>query len=234
MTLEAWLNWFYLVHHVIESSNWSLVLFSSQCQVKTMKSKYYNIQVSYSSCEDLLEIFDGLQIYLSWISFLDENHFCKLRNELHVIDFSKMIWKLVHMTFGSYVHTLLQFSDFSKLLWAIYEFPWFFLIYFWFLILTHSYESLDGLHASFEIFGILFEQWSQFKVEIVKVGKILDCLKFGSADGPRVRGGWSAIHDVFHQRLWSAENCSADSPPMDRGRSARCTGKLRLHRWCVH
>ena len=23
MTLEAWLNWFYLVHHVIESSNWS-------------------------------------------------------------------------------------------------------------------------------------------------------------------------------------------------------------------
>ena len=34
MTLEAWLNWFYLVHHVIESSNWSLVLFSSNVKSK--------------------------------------------------------------------------------------------------------------------------------------------------------------------------------------------------------
>ena len=68
----------------------------------------------------------------------------------------------------------------------------------------------------------------------MKVGKILGYMKFSIADGPRVRGGRSAIHEVFHQRLWSSENCSADSPPMDRGRSARCTGKLRLHRWCVH
>ena len=158
----------------------------------------------------------------------------QIENELNVIYFSNVAWKLVHVAFGSYVHSLLQISDFSKLLWAIYEFPWFYLIYFWFLILTHSYESLDGVHASFEIFGILFEQWSKFKVEIVKVGKILGYMKFGSADGPRVRGGRSAIHEVFHQRLWSAENCSADSPPMDRGRSARCTGKLRLHRWYAH
>ena len=64
-----WMIWSTSHHHVIESSNWSLVLFSSQCQVKTMKSKYYNIQVSFSSCDDLLEIFDGLQIYLSWILF---------------------------------------------------------------------------------------------------------------------------------------------------------------------
>ena len=162
------------------------------------------------------------------------NLFANWKNELNVIYFSNVAWKLVHMTFGSYVHSLLQIFYFPKLLWAIYEFPWFYLIYFWFLVLTHSYESLDGVHASFDIFGILFEQWSQFKVEIVKVGKILGCLKFGSADGPRVRGGRSAIHEVFHQRLWSAENYSADSPSMDRGRSARCTGKLRLHRWCVH
>jgi len=163
-----------------------------------------------------------------------KNLFCKLKNELNVIYFSNVAWKLVLMTFGSFVHSLVQKSEFLRHLWAVYEFSWFYSIYFWFLVLTHSYESLDGVHASFEIFGILFEQWSQFKVEIEKVGKILDCLKFGSANGPRVRGGRSAIHGVFHQRLWSAENCSADSPPKDRGWSARCTDKLRLHRWCVH
>jgi len=72
------------------------------------------------------------------------------------------------------------------------------------------------------------------KLKLWKLANFWDCLKFGSADGPRVRGGRSALHEVFHQRLWSAENYSADSPPMNRGRSARCTGKLRLHRWCVH
>jgi len=75
------------------------------------------------------------------------------------------------MTFGSFVHSLLQISEFSKHLWGIYEFPWFYSNYFWILILTHSYESLDGVHASFEIFGILYEQWSQFKVKIVKFEK---------------------------------------------------------------
>ena len=139
-------------------------------------------------------------------------------------------------TYGIWFLCALFASNFCflKHLWAIYEFPWFYLFYFWFLVITHSYESLDGIHASFEIFGILFKQWSQFKVEIVKVGKILGCLKFGSADGPRVRGGRSDIHEVFHQRLWSVENCSADSPPMYRRRSARCTGKFWLHQWCVH
>ena len=94
--------------------------------------------------------------------------------------------------------------------------------------------SYHSFHVVFVLFGNIYEQLFKFKVEIVKVGKILGCLKFGSADGPRVRGGRSAIHEVFHQRLWSAENYSADSPPMNRGRSARCIGKLRLHRWCVH
>ena len=165
---------------------------------------------------------------------LDESRFCKLRNELNIIDFSNVARKLAHVAYGSFMHSLFLFFEFLEHFWAIYEFSWFNLIYFWFIVLTHSYEPLDGVHASFEIFGILFEQWSQFIVEIVKVGKILGCLKFGRADGPRVRGGRSAIHDVFHQRLWSAENWSADSPPMDRGRSARCTGKLRIHRWVVY
>ena len=126
------------------------------------------------------------------------------------------------------------FLIFLKQFWAIYEFLWFYSFYFWILVVTCSYESLEGFHARFEIFRFLYEQWYQFKVEIVKVGKILGCLNFGSADGPRVRGGQSAIHVVFHQRLGSAENYSADSTPLYRGRSARCTGKLRLHRWCVH
>ena len=63
MTLEAWLNWFYLVHHVIESSNWSLVLFWFQCQVKTMKSKVLSTyKCNYHVVGDSLKIFDGLQI----------------------------------------------------------------------------------------------------------------------------------------------------------------------------
>ena len=36
----------------------------------------------------------------------------QVENELHVIDFSNMTWKLVHMAFGSYVHSLLQISVF--------------------------------------------------------------------------------------------------------------------------
>ena len=194
----------------------------------------FNIQVQLSCCGWfigniwwLANLFK-LNLVFGWKSF------CKLRNELLVIDFSNMTWKLILMAFGSYIHSLLQISEFSKHLWGIYEFPWFYSNYFWFLILTHSYESLDGVHASFDIFGILYEQWSKFKVEIVKVGKILGCLKIGSADSPRVRGGRSAIHEAVHQRAWSAENYSADSPPMNRGRSARCTDKLWLHQWCVH
>ena len=169
-----------------------------------MKSKYYNIQVSFSSCDDLLEIlmackFIWVESCFGWKIILLIGKWATCHWLL------KCDLKLILMAFGSYMHSLLQISEFSKHLWGIYEFPWFYSNYFWFLILTHSYESLDGVHASFDIFGILYEQWSKFKVEIVKFGKILGCLKFGRADGPRVRGGRSAIHEVFHQRLWSAE-----------------------------
>ena len=126
-----------------------------------------------------------------------------------------------------------KFSDFSKLLWAIYEFPWFYLIYFWFLVLIHSYESLDGVHASFVIFGILFEQCSQFKVEIVKIGKILGCLNFGSADSQRVRGGRSAVHETCLpealQKSFKPQIYTADGPLI-----IGSTCKLRIHRWVVY
>ena len=97
------------------------------------------------------------------------------------------------------------FLNFWGIFWAIYEFSWFYSIYFWFLVETCSYESLEGFHASFEIFRFLHEQWSHIEVGMVNIGKILDRLKFGSADGPRVRGRRSPVYEVCHPKLRSAE-----------------------------
>ena len=58
---------------------------------------------------------------------------------------------------------------------------------------------------------------------MVNIGKILDRLKFGSADGPRVRGGQSAVHEKCSpealQKSFKPQNYTADGPPKDRGRS---------------
>ena len=66
------------------------------------------------------------------------------------------------------------------------------------------------------------------KVEIVKIGKILGCLKFGTADSPRVRGGQSAVHETCPpealQRSSQPKKNTADGPPKERGRSA-CVGQ---------
>ena len=68
------------------------------------------------------------------------------------------------------------------------------------------------------------------EVGIEKVGKILDCLKFGTADGPRVRGGQFAVHENCSpealQRSPQLENYTADGP-----RVIGSSGKLRIHRW---
>ena len=45
-----------------------------------------------------------------------------------------------------------SFFWFLKQFWAIYEFSWFYSFYFWILIVTCSYESLEGFHARFEFF----------------------------------------------------------------------------------
>ena len=62
----------------------------------------------------------------------------------------------------------------------------------------------------------------------MKVGKILDSLKFGTADSPRVRGGQSAVHETCPlealQRSFQPKKYTADGPPKDRGRSA-CVGQ---------
>ena len=162
---------------------------------------------------------------------LHECWFCKLRNELNIIDFSNVAWKLVYMSCGSLIHLLLQFSEFLRNFWAIYEFSWFYSIYFWSLVVTRSYESLEGFHASFDIFRFLYEQWSQFEVKMVKIGRIQTCQIFGSADGPRVRGGRSAVHGVCSpealQRNFQPQKWTADGPPV--------TGAIdwpRIHQWC--
>ena len=78
----------------------------------------------------------------------------------------------------------------------------------------------------------LYEQWSQIEVGIEKVGKILSCLKFGTADGPRVRGGQSAVHESCSpealQSCSQQQNYTADGPPMDHGRSAKGPRTVRL------
>ena len=52
---------------------------------------------------------------------------------------------------------------------------------------------------------------------MVNIDKILDRLNFGSADGPRVRGGRSAVHEIFHQKLcrefFQLKITDVDGPP---------------------
>ena len=61
-------------------------------------------------------------------------------------------------------------------------------------------------------------------VGIEKIGRIQTCQLFGSADGPRVRGGQSAVNWTYSpevlQRSCQPQKFIADSPPKDRGRSA--------------
>ena len=133
MTLEAWLNWFYLVHHVIESSNWSLVLFSSQCQVKTMKSKYYNIQVSFSSCEKfignicwLANLF-VLNLAFGWTIFLQIEKWvkchlllkCGLKTSTYDIWFLCALFASNFLFFQSFYGLFMSFLDFT---WFIFDF----------------------------------------------------------------------------------------------------------------
>jgi hypothetical protein len=58
----------------------------------------------------------------------------------------------------------------------------------------------------------------------VKVGKILNRMKFGTADGPQVRGGLSADHEDCSpealQSYFGPQNCEADGPRVRGGRSA--------------
>ena len=122
-----------------------------------------------------LNMFVGLQTYLCWTLLLEEKSVYILENELNVIDFSNVAWKLAHVAYGSFMHSLFLFSEFLEHFWAIYEFSWFNLIYFWILVETCSYESLEDFHASFVIFGFLYEQWSQIGVGIEKIGRIQTC-----------------------------------------------------------
>ena len=65
----------------------------------------------------------------------------------------------------------------------------------------------------------------KIEIGIEKVGIILDSLKFGTADSPRVWSGQSAVHGTCppeaQQSCCQLQKYTADSPPKDRGRSAR-------------
>ena len=48
-------NKIHILDLMIESRNWNfLCIYTTQCQIKPMKSKCYNIQVSFSSCEKFI------------------------------------------------------------------------------------------------------------------------------------------------------------------------------------
>ena len=93
-----------------------------------------------------------------------------------------------------------------------------------FLLKLAHISRLKVFMQYLRFFGFLYEQWSQIEVGIEKVGKILGCLKFGTADGPRVRGGQSAVNENCSlealQRSSQPQNYTADGPPKDCGRSA--------------
>ena len=117
----------------------------------------------------------------------------------------------IFLNFWGISEPFMSFLDFTR-----------FIFKFSFLLTHMSFWMVFMLVLRF--LEILFEQWSQFKVEIVKIRKILGCLKFGSANSPRVRGGRSAIHETCLpealQKSFKPQNYSADGPPKDRGRSA--------------
>ena len=56
---------------------------------------------------------------------------------------------------------------------------------------------------------------------MVKIGRIQTCQIVGSADGPRERGGRSAVHETCLpkalQRSSKPQNYTADGPPKDSG-----------------
>ena len=68
----------------------------------------------------------------------------------------------------------------------------------------------------------------KLRLELRKLEQILDSLKFGNADSPRVRGGQSAVHGTCSpealQRNSQLQKYTADGLPKDRGRSA-CVGQ---------
>ena len=121
--------------------------------------------------------------------------------------------------------------------WGIYALFMSFLVFTWFIF---DFSFLLT-HMSLWMVFILVLRFLEFymsnnpnsKLKLWKLANFWDCLKFGSADGPRVRGGRSALHEVFHQRLWSAENWSADSPPMASGPSALAVFRRILTAWLI-
>ena len=126
------------------------------------------------------------------------------------------IWHLVlictlwfkFLIFQSFYGLFMSFLDFT---WFIFDFSF---------LLTHM-----SLWMVFMLVLWFLEFYlSNVPNSKLKFGKILGCLKFGSADSPRVRGGRSAVHETCLpealQKSFKPQNYIADGPLMDCGRSA--------------
>ena len=65
----------------------------------------------------------------------------------------------------------------------------------------------------------------KLELELRKLAEFRLVRFIGSADGPRVIGGQSAVHGTYppeaQQSCCQLQKYTADSPPKDRGRSAR-------------
>ena len=70
---------------------------------------------------------------------------------------------------GSYIHSLLQISEFSKYLWGIYEFSWFYSIYFWILVETSHMSLLMVFMQYLRFLDFLYEQVS---TRIQKINRV--------------------------------------------------------------
>ena len=101
------------------------------------------------------------------------------------------------MACGSSMHPLFQFSKFFGAFFepfmSFLDFTRF--IFDFLLLLAHiSLWMVFILVLRFLEFYLSNDP--KFEVGIMKSGKSLHSLKFGSADGPRVRGGWSAVRKI--------------------------------------
>lgn len=103
---------------------------------------------------------------------------------------------------------------------AIYEFAWFYSIYFWFLDDTRSYVCLDGIHASLRFLEFYLSNDPKLKLELWKLAKfravrnlVARTVRGKEADGP-------PFIKFCHQRLCRTEMAAEKEMRMVRQGSA--------------
>ena len=116
------------------------------------------------------------------------------------------------------LHCIPYFAFFAFLVhfWDIFEFTLILLVLFDFLDQTCLYCSLEGFPTGFAIFRIFYEQLSQNQIHFEDFECNSGQSEICTADGPRVRGGRSAIGQKFQvssvQKQGGQHHCNADGP----------------------